>query len=324
MHDLDRLPLLLGHPEKIVAAVDGDGPFAGHDALGRLGRRLDLQHLLLGELLEVRPAELARELLRRRHDRAGISGMALHQLARIFRIEQVHEAPRCIRGGDHLAVVGDGAEMGALVAERTVGIDHLGRHVARHVLRDERRQPALALPDDEVRGIGTVGDIDAIDLARHLLADAIEHPLGATALDRDLDRRILRFEGLGHRLGDAEIHRRVVGDLALLRGGIDQGRGNRLRRRRRRDDARARRQQGWEQRASGEKMATAHDHTLKILTYWALISSALSATTAASSRKVLMSADFFMSARSFTCGCAERSAPTSTLSCWASAVIDQE
>ena len=110
VHDLDRRAALLGHPEQIVAAVDGDGALAGLDLLGRLGGRLDLQHLLLGELLEIVPAQLARDLVRRRHDGAGVAGMALDHLARVLGIEQVDEALGRVLGLHQAGVVGDGAE----------------------------------------------------------------------------------------------------------------------------------------------------------------------------------------------------------------------
>jgi hypothetical protein len=65
---------------------------------------------------------------------------------------------------------------------------------------------------------------------------AVEQPLGG-ALDRDLEAGIPGLEGLGHRLGDGKVHRRVVGDLAFLLRGLDQRRRDRLGRRRGRDDA---------------------------------------------------------------------------------------
>jgi hypothetical protein len=78
-------------------------------------------------------------------------------------------------------------------------------------------------------GVRTVHHVDAVDLAAHLLADAVEHPLRARTLDRDLDAREFGLERLGQRFGDREVHRRIVGDLALLPGGLDQRRRHRLR-----------------------------------------------------------------------------------------------
>ena len=167
--DLDRHAALAGHPEQVVAAVDGDGAFAGLELLGRLGGRLDLHHLLLGELLEVAPAQFARDLVGGRHDGAGVAGMALHQLAGVLGIEQVVEALGRVLGLHQADVVGHGREVRALVDEGAVGIAHLGRDVLGDVDRHVRLQPALALPGDEVRGVGAVHHVAALDVARRLL-----------------------------------------------------------------------------------------------------------------------------------------------------------
>ena len=65
-----------------------------------------------------------------------------------------------------------------------------------------------------------------------LLADALEHALGAGALDAHRDAGIFRLERLGEILGDRQVHRGVEDDLALLLRRLDQRGRDRLRRRR--------------------------------------------------------------------------------------------
>ena len=57
-----------------------------------------------------------------------------------------------------------------------------------------RGQPLLLLPEQEVRRIRRVHDVDVLDARLVLLVDALEHALGAGALDLDVDLRILRLE----------------------------------------------------------------------------------------------------------------------------------
>jgi hypothetical protein len=110
----------------------------------------------------------------------------------------------------------------------------LGRVVTRHVLREKRAQDAVALPDDEMRGIRAVDDVDGVDLARVLLADALEDALAARALDAHGNARILGLEGLGDALGHGQVDGRVPAHLALFPGRLDQLRRDLGRRRRRR------------------------------------------------------------------------------------------
>ena len=100
------------------------------------------------------------------------------------------------------------------------------------LLRNVRRQNAVALPDDEMRGVGRVHDVDGVDVAGIFLADALEHALGAGALDAHRDPRIFRLERLGQFLGDRQVGRGVVDDLAFLPRRLDQRRRDRFRRRR--------------------------------------------------------------------------------------------
>jgi hypothetical protein len=60
--DLDRLALLLQQHQVEVVAVGHDRALAERELLRRIDRRLDLQHFLFRELLEIAPAELARDL----------------------------------------------------------------------------------------------------------------------------------------------------------------------------------------------------------------------------------------------------------------------
>ena len=68
--DLDRLAVLLQLEQIVVVAVGHHGALAERELLRRIGRGLHLHDALLGELLEIVPAELARDLEGRGHDRA--------------------------------------------------------------------------------------------------------------------------------------------------------------------------------------------------------------------------------------------------------------
>ena len=117
------------------------------------------------------------------------------------------------------------------------GVLVLGRIEFRDVLRHVRRQNAVALPDDEMRGVGRIHHIDGVDVAGIFLADALEHALRAGALDAHRDARIFRLERLGQLLRDRQIGRGVIDDLAFLLRRLDQRRRDRLRRRRSRHHA---------------------------------------------------------------------------------------
>src|SRR5262245_39488304 len=68
IHDLDRLALLLIADDEVAGAVNHDRALPERYLLWRVGRRLHLHDALLGELLEVVPAQVARDLKRRVHD----------------------------------------------------------------------------------------------------------------------------------------------------------------------------------------------------------------------------------------------------------------
>ena len=65
-------------------------------------------------------------------------------------------------------------------------------------------------------------------LLRIFLADALEHALGAGALDPHRDAGELRLERLADPLGQRQVDRGVPDDLAFLLGRLDQGRRDRL------------------------------------------------------------------------------------------------
>ena len=77
-----------------------------------------------------------------------------------------------------------------------------------------------------MRGVGGVHHVDGVDVAGIFLADALEHALGAGALDAHRDARIFRLERLGQFLRDRQIGRGVIDDLAFFLRRVDQRRGH--------------------------------------------------------------------------------------------------
>ena len=73
-----------------------------------------------------------------------------------------------------------------------------------------------------MRGVGRIDDVDGVDVAAVFLADALEHALGAGALDAHRDAGIFRLERLGDLLGERQVDRGVPDDLAFLLGRLDQ------------------------------------------------------------------------------------------------------
>jgi hypothetical protein len=243
--DLDRIALLLLDEHVVLVAVRHHGAFAERQLLGRIGRRLHLHYLLLGEFLEILPTEVARHLERRGHDGAAVARMRLDDLARPFRIEQVGIAPGRLLGRlHHVGVVADDADPGAEGRERAVRILVLLRIELGHVLRQIGLENAFALPDDEVGGIGRIDHVDGVDPAGIFLTDALKHAFGAGALHAHRDAGIFRLERLGDALRDRQVDRGVVDDLAFLLRRLEQLRrdcaGGRSRRGDRGDHARCR------------------------------------------------------------------------------------
>ena len=228
---LDRAARFLHLEDIVLVAVGHDGAFAEIELLRRIGRRLHLHHALFGELLEIAPAEIALHLVGRGHDGAAVAGMRLDDLALPFGIEQVGKTLRRVLGLHQIGVVGDDAEPDAEACELAVGIPVLGRIEFRDIFGNVGRQDAVALPDDEVRGIGGIHDIDGVDVAGIFLADALEHAFGAGALHPHRDPRIFGLERLGELFGDRQVGRGVVDDLTFLLRRLDQRRRDRLGRR---------------------------------------------------------------------------------------------
>ena len=73
-----------------------------------------------------------------------------------------------------------------------------------------------------MRRVGAIGDIDRVDAAALLLGDTLVNPLGARALDADRDARIFGLERLAQPLGDIELQRGIIGELAFFARGFDQ------------------------------------------------------------------------------------------------------
>ena len=69
--------------------------------------------------------------------------------------------------------------------------------------------------------------VDGVDVAGIFLADALEHALGAGALDPHRDAGIFRLERLGDLLGQRQVDRGVADDLAFLLRRLDQRRRDR-------------------------------------------------------------------------------------------------
>ncbi len=215
---INRLDRAAGffHLENIVLiAVGHDGAFAKIELLRRIGRRLHLHDVLLGELFEKRPAEIALHLVGRGHDGAAVARMRLDDLALPSWIEQIGKTLRRLLRLHQIGVVGDDREPDAEAGKLAVHVPVLGRIEFGDILRHVRREDAVALPDDEMRGIRRIHHIDGVDVAGIFLADSLEHALRAGALDA----------------GDRQIGRGVVDDLAFLLGGLDQRGRDRLRRR---------------------------------------------------------------------------------------------
>ena len=123
---------------------------------------------------------------------------------------------------------------------RVVTCEPLGVVVAFVVMlhdlfRQVRREPAIAFPDDAMRLVGRVDDVDGVDVGRIFLIDASKDALGARPLDAHGNAGIFRLECFAEAFRKLEIHRRVKGNLAFFFRRLDQGRRHRFRRRRRSD-----------------------------------------------------------------------------------------
>ena len=83
-----------------------------------------------------------------------------------------------------VAGVADAGDVPAPVVQRgearegAVRVLVLGRIVPRDIVGQIRRKKLVALPDDEMRGVGGVHDVDGMDIARVFLADALRRARG--------------------------------------------------------------------------------------------------------------------------------------------------
>ena len=148
--------------------------------------------------------------------------MALDEPASPFGIEQVGEAPRGVLAVDQVGVVTDDAERGAHARVHSVRIEGVGWKVPCGVLRHVRREPAAALPGDEVCRVGAQHDIDRLYATCLFLADALEDALGARPFDPHCNSGIRSLERLGELFGESDVHRRIERDLALPARRLDQ------------------------------------------------------------------------------------------------------
>ncbi len=95
------------------------------------------------------------------------------------------------------------------------------------VLRQERRQQALAAPTDKMSGVRAAHDVHFMDADLFFFADALEHALRPRSLHANLDFGILGFERLAQPFREWKFHRRVERERTLLAGGLDHGRTQR-------------------------------------------------------------------------------------------------
>ena len=186
----------------------------------RLGGSAD--DLLLGELLEIVPADVAGDLVCGGEDRPAVARMRLDDLSHPLRIEEVLVAFRSVLLLHQLRVVADDAQPGAPGREEAVRILLVLRVVERDVLGDVGREHPFALPDYEVGRVGAVHHVDLVEVAAVLLADALEDALAARPLDPQGHPRILRLEGLAEALGDGKVDGGVPDRLPFLLRGFDQ------------------------------------------------------------------------------------------------------
>ncbi len=158
--------------------------------------------------------------------------MRLDDLAFPFRVEQIGETFRRVLGLDELRVVLDRRQREPVGRVKPVRIAMVGR-VFRDIGRHVGSEPALFLPGEQRRHIGTFDDVGGADIAAALLRDALHDALAAVAFDLHVDAGMRRLEGLGDLLRRLQLDRGVPDDFPLvLRLGEQVGRcRGRLRRR---------------------------------------------------------------------------------------------
>jgi hypothetical protein len=187
---------------------------------------LDLQHFLPGQFFQIAPAELTHDLIGCRHDGAAVGGMRLDHLARPFRIEQVGETFRSVLRPHQTGVVAERGKPHARRHPRSTRIIELSGIVPSHLLGKIGNEPTAALPDDEMRGIRAIHQVDSVNAAFHLLSDALEHPFRSGAFHSHADVGVFGLERLPELLRDREVHGGIEGEPAFLPRGLDQSRRN--------------------------------------------------------------------------------------------------
>ena len=133
-----RAALLADLEDVVLVAVGHHRALAERQPLRRIGRGLHLHDVLLGELLEEAPAEIALHLVGRGHDGAAVARMRLDDLALPFRIEQIGEALRRFFLFHQVGVVGDDADPDAEAGEHAIRVLVLGRIELGDVLGHDR------------------------------------------------------------------------------------------------------------------------------------------------------------------------------------------
>jgi hypothetical protein len=98
----------------------------------------------------------------------------------------------------------------------------LDRKIGCDVLRHVRREPAVTLPDDEMRRVRRIDDVGDVDPAAVLLAETLEHPFRSGTLELHLDVRVFRLERLRDLLGDGHVDRRVEDHRLLVLRLLDE------------------------------------------------------------------------------------------------------
>ena len=150
---LDRLAGFLQQHDAVFVAVGHHGALAERQLLRRIGRGLHLHHALLRQLLEIFPAQFAHHLEGRGHDGAAIGGMALDHLAGPFRDRAGRQSSSarlpaspdwcCRRSTTARSARSRTCRRGRDIPGEIFG----------DVFGDERRQPAVLLPRNEMRGV---------------------------------------------------------------------------------------------------------------------------------------------------------------------------
>src|SRR5262245_28189731 len=124
---------------------------------------MTLHDLLLGEPLEIGPAQLARERKRRGKDGAAVVRISFDDFALPCGVEQIGESRRGILGLDQIGVVANWAERGECRRVHAIRADLFERQVLSRVLRQERRQQGLAPPTDKIVGVRAAHNVHFMD-----------------------------------------------------------------------------------------------------------------------------------------------------------------